>query len=87
MFENPTAISWCPAETDYFYTVGRDGLLIRHCVADGVRPAESASPVALAFSPRGNLAHAVSRDRVLAVQPPPVVDETNVVTQSISEKE
>ncbi|GAA50539.1 WD repeat-containing protein 24, partial [Clonorchis sinensis] len=78
-----TSISWCPAETDYFYTVGRDGLLIRHCVADGVRPAESASPVALAFSPRGNLAHAVSRDRVLAVQPPPVVDETNVVTQSI----
>ncbi|TGZ70839.1 hypothetical protein CRM22_002973 [Opisthorchis felineus] len=78
-----TSISWCPAETDHFYTVGRDGLLIRHCVADGVRPAESASPVALAFSPRGNLAHAVSRDRVLALQPPPVVDETNVVTQSI----
>ncbi|KAF5398039.1 hypothetical protein PHET_08679 [Paragonimus heterotremus] len=77
-----TSISWSPSETDYFYTVGRDGLLIRHCVADGLRPAESASPVALSFSARGQLAHAVSRDRVLASQPPPYVDETNLVTQS-----
>ncbi|TPP58312.1 WD repeat-containing protein 24, partial [Fasciola gigantica] len=77
-----TSIAWSPCETNHFYTVGRDCLIIRHCVADGLRPAESASPVALSINVRGALAHAVSRDRVLARQPPPVVDETNLVTQS-----
>ncbi|CAH8459166.1 unnamed protein product [Dicrocoelium dendriticum] len=77
-----TSIAWNAGEADYFYTAGRDGLLIRHCVADGLRPAESAPPVALCFSPRGQLAHAVSRDRFLANQPAPYVDETNLVTQS-----
>ncbi|CAH8478583.1 unnamed protein product [Heterobilharzia americana] len=59
-----TCISWCPAETNNFYTIGRDGLLIRHSIRDGVRPAENAAPVALSLSPYGHLLHAVSKDRV-----------------------
>ncbi|KAH8855075.1 GATOR complex protein WDR24 [Schistosoma japonicum] len=59
-----TCISWCPAEINNFYTVGRDGLLIRHSIKDGIRPVENAPPVALAFSPYGHLLHAVRKDRV-----------------------
>ncbi|VDQ04433.1 unnamed protein product, partial [Trichobilharzia regenti] len=73
-------ISWCPAETNNFYTVGRDGLLIRHSIKDGIRPAENASPVALSISPYGHILHAVSKDRVEISKKLSIVEEKSSVT-------
>ncbi|KAK4473063.1 hypothetical protein MN116_004255 [Schistosoma mekongi] len=80
-----TCISWCPAEINNFYTVGRDGLLIRHSIKDGIRPVENAPPVALAFSPYGHLLHAVRKDRVeINKKSSTVVEESGKVSYPIT---
>ncbi|VDO65177.1 unnamed protein product [Schistosoma curassoni] len=78
-----TCISWCPAETNNFYTVGRDGLLIRHSVEDGVQPIENAPPVALSFSPYGHLLHAVRKDHVEINNKLSTVEENSKVSYPI----
>ncbi|CAH8496141.1 unnamed protein product [Schistosoma rodhaini] len=81
-----TCISWCPAEANNFYTVGRDGLLIRHSVEDGVRPIENAPPVALSFSPYGHLLHAVRKDRVQINNKLSTVEENSKVSYPTTTK-
>ncbi|CAH8432318.1 unnamed protein product [Schistosoma bovis] len=81
-----TCISWCPAETNNFYTVGRDGLLIRHSVEDGVQPIENAPPVALSFSPYGHLLHAVRKDHVEINNKLSTVEENSKVSYPITTK-
>ncbi|CAH8296961.1 unnamed protein product, partial [Schistosoma turkestanicum] len=79
-------ISWCPAETNNFYTVGRDGLLIRHSIKDGIRPVENAPPVALSFSPYGHLLHAVRKDRIESGNNLLTMDENNKLSYPATTK-
>lgn len=51
-------ISWS-MDPNSFYSVARDGLLIRHYIGDGIQIAKQANSVALAFNCRGLLAHAL----------------------------
>ncbi|KAM7538522.1 hypothetical protein Aperf_G00000049856 [Anoplocephala perfoliata] len=51
-------IAWS-TDPNSFYSVGRDGLLIRHYIGDGIQIARVANPVALALNCRGPLAHAL----------------------------
>lgn len=51
-------IAWS-TEPNSFYSVGRDGLLVRHYVGDGLQTVCEANAVALALNCRGPLAHAI----------------------------
>ncbi|VDL18914.1 unnamed protein product [Hymenolepis diminuta] len=51
-------ISWS-MDPNSFYSVARDGLLIRHYIGDGIQIAKQANSVALALNCRGLLAHAL----------------------------
>lgn len=51
-------IAWS-IDPNSFFSVARDGLLIRHYLGDGIQIAKQANPVALALNCRGSLAHAL----------------------------
>nr|CDS33068.1 WD repeat containing protein 24 [Hymenolepis microstoma] len=51
-------IAWS-MDPNSFYSVARDGLLIRHYIGDGIQIAKQANSVALALNCRGALAHAL----------------------------
>ncbi|CDS38078.1 WD repeat protein 24 putative [Echinococcus multilocularis] len=53
-----SSISWS-TEPNSFYSVGRDGLLVRHYVGDGLQTVREANAVALALNCCGPLAHAL----------------------------
>ncbi|VDM31435.1 unnamed protein product [Hydatigera taeniaeformis] len=53
-----SGIAWS-TDPNSFYSVGRDGLLMRHYVGDGLQTVCDANAVALALNCRGPLAHAL----------------------------
>ncbi|KAL5105302.1 GATOR complex protein WDR24 [Taenia crassiceps] len=53
-----SSIAWS-TEPNSFYSVGRDGLLVRHYVGDGLQTVCEANAVALALNCRGSLANAL----------------------------
>ncbi|KAL5967697.1 GATOR complex protein WDR24 [Taenia solium] len=74
-----SGIAWS-TEPNSFYSVGRDGLLVRHYVGDGLQTVCEANAVALALNCRGPLAHALGGEPGQRVLGGKVMKHTSSVT-------
>uniref|UniRef100_A0A5K3FE05 GATOR2 complex protein WDR24 n=1 Tax=Mesocestoides corti TaxID=53468 RepID=A0A5K3FE05_MESCO len=76
---------------DAFYSVSRDGLLLRHHIEGGIQPVRGANPVALALNCHGPVAHAIGGEPGLRVMaelkrsPSTVGDQASLLHRTISE--
>lgn len=84
-----SGIAWS-TDPNSFYSVGRDGLLIRHHIGDGIQTARVANPVALALNCRGLVAHALGGEpgrRIRSGGIPPVETIVRQITATLPFKD